>query len=101
MTYDYELTLIGETYTEDEIGNQIPVEIETVILCGLKSVSRNEFYNAAVNDLKPERVFVIHPYEYDNQKKVEFEGERYRVIRTYQKDIEEMELIVEKVAGDG
>jgi SPP1 family predicted phage head-tail adaptor len=101
MTYDYELTLIGETYTEDEIGNQIPVETETVILCGLKSVSRNEFYNAAVNDLKPERVFVIHPYEYDNQKKVEFEGERYKVIRTYQKDTEEMELIVEKVGADG
>jgi SPP1 family predicted phage head-tail adaptor len=101
MTYDYELTLIGETYTEDEIGNQIPVETETVILCGLKSVSRSEFYNAAVSDLKPERVFMIHPYEYNGEKKVEFEGERYRVIRTYQKDTEEMELIVEKVGADG
>jgi SPP1 family predicted phage head-tail adaptor len=101
MTYDHELTLISEIYTEDEIGNQIPVETETVILCGLKSVSRNEFYNAAVNDLKPEQVFVIHPYEYSGEKKVEFEDERYKVIRTYQKDIEEMELIVEKVGADG
>lgn len=105
MTYDYELILIRETYTEDEIGNQIPIPVETNIYCGLRSIGRSEFYRAAVTDLKPELAFVIHPYEYNGEKKVRFktiedgESVEYKVIRTYQTGIEEMELICGKVRG--
>lgn len=101
MTYDHELTLIGQTWGEDEIGNQVPVETETVILCGLKSVGRSEFYNAAVTGLKPEAVFVIHGYEYSGQQVVKFEGAGYKVIRTYANGFEELELTCEKVTGNG
>lgn len=101
MTYDNELTLINQTYTEDEIGNQIPVENETVVLCGLKSIGRTEFYNAAVAGLKPELIFVVHGYEYNGQTKVEFEGVRYKVIRTYSTGFEEVELTCERAGADG
>ena len=101
MTYDHELTLIRQEYQEDEIGNRIPVETRTTILCVLKSVGRSEFYNAAVTGLRPEIVFVIHGYEYNGEQYVEFEGVRYRVIRTYSEDFEEMELVCERVAADG
>lgn len=101
MTYDYELILVQQTFTEDEIGNQIPVETQTPILCGLKSVARSEFYNAAATGLRPELIFVVHGYEYNGEKKVIFEGVRYNVIRTYAVDFEEMELTCEKVAADG
>ena len=101
MTYDHELTLINQTITEDEIGNQIPVETETVVLCGLKSVGRNEFYSAAVTGLKPELVFVIHGYEYNGEQVVKFEGNRYRVIRTYLTDFEEVEITCERMGTDG
>ena len=100
MTYDHELTLISQTVTEDEIGNQVPVETETVILCGLKSVVRAEFYKAALNGLKPEMVFVIHAYEYSGQKKVKFEGNYYSVIRTYEPSFEELELTCERIIAD-
>lgn len=106
MTYDYELTLIGVTIIQDDIGNEIPVETKTGIYCGLKSVGRNEFYNAAVADLKPELIFVVHPYEYSGEKKVSFkmaedsEEITYSVIRTYQPNSEEMELIVERDGAD-
>lgn len=101
MTYDHELTLIGQTMGQDEIGNQIPVETETTILCGLKSVGRAEFYDAAATGLRPELVFVIHGYEYNGERIVKFEGVRYNVIRTYQVDFEEMELVCERVVGSG
>lgn len=101
MTYDYELTLIQQTYGEDEIGNQIPVETTTTVLCGKKSASRSEFYNAAAAGLRPASIFVVHAYEYSDERLVEFEGARYRVLRTYATDIEEVELTVEKVAADG
>lgn len=101
MTYDHDLTLISQEIREDEIGNQIPVETETTVLCGLKSVGRSEFYDAAASGLRPELVFVIHGYEYNGERIVKFEGVRYNVIRTYQVDFEEMELVCEKVAGNG
>lgn len=101
MTYDRELKLIRQEYQEDEIGNQVPVETETVVLCGLKSVGRTEFYNAAATGLRPELVFVVHGYEYNGEQLVEFEGVRYQVIRTYQVDFEELELTVERMTADG
>ena len=97
MTYDYELTLISQTIIEDEIGNQIPEEIKTNIYCGLKSIGRNEFYTAAKSGLRPEVVFVIHNYEYSDEKEILFEGKRYKIIRTYLLDFEEIELTCERV----
>lgn len=98
--YDYELILINETYVEDDIGNQIPGETETSILCKLKSITRNEFYNAVASGLRPELTFVIHKFEYDGQKKVKFEGNKYNVIRTYATGIEELELTCERVMAN-
>lgn len=102
MTYDHELILISQNLAaEDELGNQIPAETETVVLCGLKSVGRNEFYSAAVTGLKPELIFVLHGYEYNGERIVKFEGNRYRVIRTFANSFEEVELTCERVAADG
>ncbi|WP_089610086.1 phage head closure protein [Dehalobacterium formicoaceticum] len=97
MTYDYELTLINQTYQQsDSVGNQIPDETKTTVLCDVKSAGRSEFYNAAVVNFKPEKVFIMHGYEYNGERLVEFEGVRYHVIRTYQVDFEEIELICER-----
>ena len=101
MTFDYELTLISERYEEDEIGNMVPVETKQVILCNIKSVKSSEFYNAANTGLKPEKVFVVHPFEYGDEKLIEFEGKKYSVIRTYQTGLEEIELTCERVIGNG
>lgn len=104
MTYDNELILISQSYTADEIGNQVPDpenEIETKVLCGIKSTTRDEFYKAALSGLKPEIAFVVHAYEYNGEQKVEFNGELYRVIRTYQTGFEEVELVCEKVTSNG
>lgn len=78
MTYDYELTLIGDK--------------ETTILCGKKSVGRNEFYSAAQAGLKPEIIFIVHDYEYNGEEKIRFEGKIYKVIKTYSVSFEEVEL---------
>ncbi|HAN09366.1 MAG TPA: phage head-tail adapter protein [Clostridiales bacterium] len=98
MTYDYELKLMGsEGYTKDSIGNQIPTLKETTVLCKIKSVSRSEFYNSAKSGLKPEIIFVVHGYEYNEEKQVNFEDVVYNVIRTYATDFEEVELVCERI----
>lgn len=100
-TYDHELTLIGETIEEDDIGNQRPVETRTTVLCSVKSAGRSDFYSGAAAGLRPEYVFTVHAYEYSGERIVEFEGMRYRVIRTYQTGTEEIELTAERVIGNG
>jgi SPP1 family predicted phage head-tail adaptor len=97
VTYDNELVLIDHTYAENEIGNSIPSETRTTILCGEKSVSRREFYSAAASNLRPEVVLVVHSFEYNGQTDVEYKGIRYKVIRTFSPNAEETELTVEKV----
>lgn len=97
MTYDHEIELINQvSWTTDAIGNQIPVTTETTVLCGIKSIGRNEFYSAALTGLKPEVTFVVKNYEYSGQTKLVFDGATYKVLRTYATDTEEMELICEK-----
>lgn len=99
--YNHELVLIGETTGFDEWENEVPIETRTLVLCKLMSVGRNEFYAAAQSGLRPELVFVIHAYEYSGERQVEFEGEKYKVVRTYQEAFEEVELVCERVIGDG
>lgn len=94
--YNHELTLIKQVDTEDELGNQIPGEDNKTILCKLRSIGRNEFYGASTAGLKPEKIFVIHGYEYEEESLLEFNSKRYTVIRTYSNDFEEIELVCER-----
>lgn len=97
-----ELTLIQESATTyDDIGNPISSEpIEIVVFCKVNSISRNEFYNASMAGLKPSIIFTIHPYEYNDEEQIKFDEKDYKVMRTYLKNTEELELTCEKVTGN-
>lgn len=106
MIGDYGLTLISTDITYDDIGNPIETPIEIDVLCDMKSIGRTEFYNAAANGLKPEYILVVHPYEYNDEAYIEFSEnekpkQKYKVIKTYKKNMEELELTCEKVIGNG
>ena len=106
MTFDHEIKLISITYTENEIGDSIPDETDKAILCGIRSIARSEHYAAAAHGLRPEIVFVVNRHEYEGQRLVEFNLERYTVIRTYMpgkakdiSDFENLELVCQRVVG--
>jgi SPP1 family predicted phage head-tail adaptor len=106
MTFDYELTLIKLTYSENDMGDSIGIEGRSNILCDVASVTRSEHYAAASHGMKPEIVFIVNQYDYNKQSFVEFEGNKYRVIRYYQpkkskgiEDFETIELICEGIVN--
>jgi SPP1 family predicted phage head-tail adaptor len=109
MTYDHELTLISQTVTEDEIGNQIAEEAFDVVFCRIANVGQAERYAARVDDLRLEIKFIIHNFEYAGQKVAQYQGERFRVISTTDGAyanakylaFDEIELTCEKVIGNG
>ena len=95
------LNLIKEKYDFDEIGNHISDKEKTEVFCKEKSVSRSEFYNASIAGLKPSIVFIVKLVDYNNETKVEYDNSIYNVIRTYKINSEEIELVCEKVIGNG
>lgn len=100
MTYDHEVALIAENWVKNGAGDWVPNETRTTVLCAEKSVTRGEFYQAAMAGLKPEVVLVLHRYEYNGERKVEYEGAVYSVVRTYAVNTEEIELMCERVLPD-
>lgn len=77
-----------------------PTEVKRKVFCEVKSVSRNEFYRAMENGISPTYVFQLADYaEYKGEKIAEYNGQRYRVVRTYC-DRQRIEITVEEATVD-
>lgn len=81
--------------TTDEYGDTITISVFKTIFADKKSVKQSEFYQAHAQGLKPEIMFIIHPSEYEGKQGIKYNGKQYKVIRTYEKDSENLELICE------
>lgn len=93
------LTLISTSYTQDNIGQPIPVETRKDIFCNLTGVSASEFFSAGRAGLKPEYRATLFSYDYGGEEIVELDGVRYGVYRTYLRRNETIELYLERKAG--
>lgn len=89
------LYLVAETITENEIGDFVETSTETMVFCERKSIRQSEFYQAAANGLKPEIAFSIYSFEYNDEKKIKYNDKLYNVIRTYQVNDDDLEIICE------
>ncbi len=83
MEYSEIIYLINLVKEEDEIGN-ILASSETRNKCYAKkqSVKTNEFYSAVEVGLTPSCEFVIKKLNYNGEEEIEWNNERYQVIRT-------------------
>lgn len=83
MEYSEIIYLINEVETEDEIGNTITSSFTTTKCYAKKqSVRTNEFYNASMVGLTPSCEFVIKRLNYNEQSELEWNNDRYQIIRT-------------------
>ena len=83
MEYNEIIYLLSLVKTEDEIGNVINSS-ETRNKCYAKkqSVKTGEYYNAVEVGLTPNCEFVIKRLNYNGEEELEWNNERYQVIRT-------------------
>lgn len=73
-----------ESTGTDENGNEIIQKTERMVFCKVRSAARNEYYDAATDNLRPEFVLTIsHAIDYENEKLVKFHGKYYDITRTY------------------
>ncbi|MCH4171926.1 MAG: phage head closure protein [Lactobacillus sp.] len=100
-TWDLDIDLIAPGRSEtDEFGNPVNNEKRTTVQSYEKQIQRYEFYAAAQAGIRPNKLFVIHPFEYSGEPKIQVGEDIYYIIRTYQMSNDEMELYVETKVGD-
>lgn len=78
------------------------VETKREVFCGFRSIGMKEFYSANSTDYRPELKLVLADYlDYDGETMAEYNGQRYRILRTYRTGTE-LELTLERApAEDG
>jgi len=82
MEYSEIIYLISETEGVDEIGNIITTSSsQKKCYAKVQSVRTNEFYNAVEVGLTPSIEFVIKKLNYSGEDLIEWNGNKYQVIR--------------------
>lgn len=72
-------------------------EIRRQVYCTVRSVGMRESYEALSHGLRPEWVFVLtHDFEYHGEKRCEYHGIEYTVLRTYVTEADGIEITVER-----
>lgn len=88
------LFLIQQTHGVDEYGDPTITETRREVFCDKTSIGQKEFYQAHAVGLKPEMQLVLADYlDYNGEQIVEYDGQRYRVLRTYRSG-KELEMVV-------
>ena len=100
MNRDCEITLIRkQALGQNAVGVFLFDTTYRKVFAQRKSVKQSEFYAAAQAGLKPALLFSMLVAEYHGEEQLEYDGVAYKIIRTYQKGIDTIELTCEKVAG--
>lgn len=84
-------TLIKRTYE-----GATRVETKREVLCGVRSIGMKEFYSSNATDFHPELQLILADYlDYNDETLVDYNGHRYRVLRTYRTGLM-LELTLER-----
>ena len=77
----------------DEYGDPVDVEVKRDLFCAILSIGQSEFYQAQTIGVKPQIKAVISDYlDYQDEQEAVVEGIRYKVLRTYRKMSNELEI---------
>lgn len=103
MNKSVTIDLISKTYTTDSMGQRIATEKSTTVFATLTSISRAEWVSYAQSGrqgLVPSYVATVFAGDYNGESVAEYGGTRYGIYRTYERDDEQVELYLEKKAGN-
>lgn len=93
--YNDIISLLTITQTVNEVGDTVESISKSDVFAMVKSAGMKEVYEALNVGLKPELVFELADYyDYGDQEHIEYDGKRYKVLRTYRKDSNELEIVV-------
>lgn len=85
-------TLIKREYGKTDVKREV--------FCGFRSIGMKEFYSASATDFHPELKLVLADYlDYNGETLADYNGQRYRIVRTYRNGLE-LELTLERASAE-
>ena len=77
-TWD-EIIELGNLVERIEYGEPIQSYEWREVYANRKAVRQSEFYQAAATGLRPELMFEVHSFEFNNDEKVKCDGKEYSI----------------------
>jgi SPP1 family predicted phage head-tail adaptor len=99
MFYRDVITLIAVTQTTNSIGDPVQTKTKRDVFADRQGVRQSEFYQALATGIRPELMFVIKAIDYSQEGLIEYNSKEYSVIRTGNKDGENIELVCQGLLG--
>ena len=93
------ITLIAQENVQDDFGVWRSSPKKTDVFAQVDSVTRSEFFEGGRNGLNPEFRFTMFGPDYNGEKIVEYNGDRYAVYRTFVARTDVLELYVQREGG--
>lgn len=69
------------------------------IICEVESIGHKEFFAASQQGLKPEYKLTVWADEYQGESTVIYNGETYKIYRSFRRNTDRMELYITRKAG--
>ena len=91
--------LIGKTITVNQLKQEVEVDTRTEIFAQKESISQSEFYKGGEAGLKPDFRLITAIIDYNGEREVELDGNKYGIYRTYERDQDYIELYCERKGG--
>lgn len=97
---DAVIKLIKTTTEKDALGYTTEIETAREAFAHVRSVSRSEFFQAGKAGITPDFMFTVNAIEYEGEKRLEYDGAKYAIYRTYRGNYEDfIELYAQYVSG--
>lgn len=94
MLFKDVIDLVSIQTSKNENGFEEESEvIKSGVFANSKSIRSSEFYQSSQQGYKLEKMFEIRVDEYNEEPYLIFEGKKYKIERTYQKNTEIIELV--------
>lgn len=91
--------LIGKTIIKNPLKQEVEIDTRTEIFAQKESISQSEFYKGGEAGLKPEFRLVTAIIDYNGEREVELDNQKYGIYRTYERDQDYIELYCERKGG--
>lgn len=99
MDNHIEITLIQRIPSVGEYHEVVYTEARTTVYGIRSSVSSDEWFAANRSDINSKMRVTIYSFEYSGQTLAEVNGTRYAIYRTYESDMDHIELYLEEQVG--
>jgi head-tail adaptor len=94
------ITLLSETQAQRGV-HDAPEYAERQVYCTVRSVGRNEFYQALALGIQTEIRFILdQSFEYQGERRLLYHDQPYEIIRTYVTEADGIELTARKAVDE-